>query len=189
MLYVSVAIKVEVQSRQYILHLEKTQLKVARGEYVEMALSFMLPSYLSGVPCADNEYLEIRDGYNQSANLLGVFCGRYIKSLIRRSSGHHMWLRLSPSGRYLLFYPNYYEGRAANKTVPANLSEVAQTQFVLLNHSSSLWCPAEGGPAPRIVWRKNGAVVQNSTSVRLLINVTKEKGIPTTAARWTAMVR
>ena len=52
---------------------------------------------------------------------------------------------------------------------------VAETQFVLLNHSSSLWCPAEGGPAPRIVWRKNGAVVQNSTSVRLQINVTEEE--------------
>ena len=59
--------------------------------------------------------------------------------------------------------------------VPASLSEDAQTQFVLFNHSSSLWCPAEGGPAPRIVWRKNGAVVQNSTSVRLLINVTNEE--------------
>ena len=60
--------------------------------------------------------------------------------------------------------------------VPTNLRNVAKTQFVLLNHSSSLWCPAEGGPAPRIVWRKNGAVVQNSTSVRLQINVTEEEG-------------
>ena len=58
-----------------------------------------------------------------------------------------------------------------------NLKNVAKThQFVLLNHSSSLWCPAEGGPAPRIVWRKNDAVVQNSTSVRLQINVTEEEG-------------
>ncbi|XP_027049656.1 uncharacterized protein LOC113677101 [Pocillopora damicornis] len=170
-----VAIITKVRSKQYILYLEKTQPPVARGEYVEITLSFMLPSYFSGVPCADNEYLEIRDGYNQSANLLGVFCGRYIKSLIRRSSGHYMWLRFSSSGRYWLFYHNYYEGRAANKKVPAGLSQDAQTQFVLLNHSSSLWCPAEGGPAPRIVWRKNGAVVQNSTSVRLLINVTNEE--------------
>ena len=57
-----------------------------------------------------------------------------------------------------------------------NLKNVAKTQFILLNHLSSLWCPAEGGPAPRIVWRKNGAVVQNSTSVRLQINVTEEEG-------------
>lgn len=116
MLYISVAIITKVRSRQYILYLEKTQPQVIRGEYVEITLSFMLSSYFSGVPCADNEYLEICDGYNQSANLLGVFCGRYIKSLIRRSSGHYMWLRFSPSGRYWLFYHNYYEGRAANKT-------------------------------------------------------------------------
>ena len=50
-----------------------------------------------------------------------------------------------------------------------------KTQFVLLNHFSSLWCPARGGPAPRIVWRRNGVVVQNSTSVRLYINVTEEE--------------
>ena len=59
--------------------------------------------------------------------------------------------------------------------VSTNLTNVSETQFVLLNHSSSLWCPAEGGPAPRIVWRKNGALVQNSTSVRLQINVTEEE--------------
>ena len=59
--------------------------------------------------------------------------------------------------------------------VATNLRNVIKTQFVLLNHSSSLWCPARGGPAPRIVWRRNGVVVQNSTSVRLQINVTEEE--------------
>ena len=59
--------------------------------------------------------------------------------------------------------------------VPTDLENVAKTQFVLLNHLSSLWCPAKGGPAPRIVWRKNGTVVQNSTSVRLQIYVTEEE--------------
>ena len=59
--------------------------------------------------------------------------------------------------------------------VPTSLKEVAKTQFVLLNHSSSLWCPAEGGPAPRIVWRMNGTVVQNSTSVRLRIKVAEQE--------------
>ena len=72
--------------------------------------------------------------------------------------------------------------------VPTSLKEVAKTQFVLLNHSSSLWWPAEGGPAPRIVWRMNGTVVQNSTSVRLRIKVTEQKIIQTTVARWTNMV-
>ena len=59
--------------------------------------------------------------------------------------------------------------------VPTDLENVAKTQFVLLNYLSSLWCPAKGGPAPRIVWRKNGTVVQNSTSVRLQIYVTEEE--------------
>ena len=60
-------------------------------------------------------------------------------------------------------------------SVTPNLADVAQTQFVLFNHSSSLWCPAEGGPAPHIVWRKNGAVVQNSTSVRYPLTITEEE--------------
>ncbi|XP_022802650.1 uncharacterized protein LOC111340127 [Stylophora pistillata] len=59
--------------------------------------------------------------------------------------------------------------------VPTGLKEVAKTQFVLLNHSSSLWCPAEGGPAPCIVWRMNGTVVQNRTSVRLRIKVAEQE--------------
>ena len=157
------------------------------------------------VPCADEEYLEIRDGYNQSGNLLGVFCGRYVPRFKLRSSGQNMWLRFSPRRRYRL-WRRYYEGKALNATCkyswvlmfwftywligiiycgwyvllclcldPTNLKNVAKTQFVLLNHLSSLWCPAEGGPAPRIVWRKNDAVVQNSTSVRLQINVTEEE--------------
>ncbi|XP_022784671.1 relaxin receptor 1-like [Stylophora pistillata] len=57
----------------------------------------------------------------------------------------------------------------------ANLNDAAQIQFVLVNHSSSLWCPAEGGPALRIVWRKNDAVVQNSTCVRYRLNITEEE--------------
>ena len=43
---------------------------------------------------------------------------------------------------------------------------VPKTQTVILNRTSNLWCPVEGAPAPYIVWRKNGIVVQNSTSVR-----------------------
>ena len=58
--------------------------------------------------------------------------------------------------------------------VKPNLDKVAETQFVLLNHSSSLWCPAQGAPAPVIVWRKNGTVVQNSTSVQYKLNITGE---------------
>ena len=59
--------------------------------------------------------------------------------------------------------------------VLANLNDVAQIQFVLVNHSSSLRCPAEDGSAQHIVWRKNGAVVQNSTSVTYRLNITEEE--------------
>ena len=55
-----------------------------------------------------------------------------------------------------------------------NLDKVAETQFILLNHSSSLWCPAQGAPAPVIVWRKNGIVARNSTSVLYQLNITGE---------------
>ena len=44
-----------------------------------MELNFSLETS-HGTPCIDDMYLEVRDGYNKSANLLGVFCGR--KSLL-----------------------------------------------------------------------------------------------------------
>jgi len=53
------------------------------------------------------------------------------------------------------------------------LAQVETKQFVLYNQTSFLWCLAEGAPAPDIVWRKNGLVVQNSTSVRYSIGVVK----------------
>ena len=58
--------------------------------------------------------------------------------------------------------------------VEPNLDKVAGTQFVLFNQTSSLWCPAQGAPAPFIVWRKNGSVVQNSTSVEYQLTITEE---------------
>ena len=58
--------------------------------------------------------------------------------------------------------------------VEPNLDKVAKTQFVLFNQTSSLWCPAQGAPAPFIVWRKNGRVVQNSTSVKYQLTITEE---------------
>ena len=53
------------------------------------------------------------------------------------------------------------------------LAKVATEQFVLYNRTSFLWCLAEGAPAPIIVWRKNGLVVQNSTSVRYSMGIVK----------------
>ena len=54
--------------------------------------------------------------------------------------------------------------------------QVPKTQTVFSNRTSDLWCPVEGAPAPYIVWRKNGVVVQNSTSVRYQL-VAAEKNV------------
>ena len=56
------------------------------------------------------------------------------------------------------------------------MTQVPKTQTVILNRTSNLWCPVEGAPAPYIVWRKNGVVVQNSTSVRYQL-VAAEKNV------------
>ena len=53
------------------------------------------------------------------------------------------------------------------------LSKVETKQVVLHNQTSFLWCLAEGAPAPVIAWRKNGLVVQNSTSVRYSMGIVK----------------
>ena len=115
MFFVIVTIIAEVYSRQRIPYFDTTQrLQVEKGQYVEIELGFYLPYDLPGAPCADEEYLEIRDGYNQSGNLLGVFCGRYVRRFKLRSSGQNMWLRFSPHHRYRLRYFRYYEGKALN---------------------------------------------------------------------------
>ena len=38
-------------------------------------------------------YIEIRDGLNQSANLLGILCEASTKKHVFRSSGHNMCLK------------------------------------------------------------------------------------------------
>ena len=53
------------------------------------------------------------------------------------------------------------------------LVQVVTKHFALYNQTSFLWCLAEGAPAPIIVWRKNGLVVQNSTSVRYSMGIVK----------------
>ena len=63
-------------------------LQAPKGHYVE--LNFSLETS-HGTPCIDDMYLEVRDGYNKSANLLGVFCGRDISGIVR-SSGQSLWL-------------------------------------------------------------------------------------------------
>ena len=115
MFFVTVAIIAEVYSR-YIPDFDTThRLQVEKGQYVEIELGLRLNPALPGAPCADEEYLEIRDGYNQSGNLLGVFCGRYVRINLR-SSGQNMWLRFSSNHRYQMrrWGHRYYEGKALN---------------------------------------------------------------------------
>ena len=115
MLFVIVAIITEVYLRQYIPNFDTTQLlQVKKGQYVEIRFSMRRYGDPPGVPCADEEYLEIRDGQNQSANLLGVFCGWRVSNVIRRSSGHNMWLKFSPQRSYWLYAS--YRGKAQNET-------------------------------------------------------------------------
>ena len=115
MFFVTVAIIAEVYSRQRIPNFDTThRLQVEKGQYVEIELGLRLNSALPGAPCADEEYLEIRDGYNQSGNLLGVFCGRYIRDVTVRSSGHNVWLRFSPHLRHRQW--SSYGGKALNAT-------------------------------------------------------------------------
>ena len=117
MFFVIVTIIAEVYSRQRIPDFDTTQrLQVEKGKYVEIELGFYLPLGSPGAPCADEEYLEIRDGYNQSGNLLGVFCGRYVPHFTLRSNGQNTWLRFSSNHRYRLFHPRYYEGKALSAT-------------------------------------------------------------------------
>ena len=115
MFFVTVAIIAGAYSR-YIPDFDTThRLHVEKGQYVEIELGLELEYDSPGAPCADEEYLEIRDGYNQSGNLLGVFCGRDVPRFKLRSSGQNMWLRFSPRRRYWL-WPKYYEGKALNAT-------------------------------------------------------------------------
>ena len=84
-------------------------LQAPKGHYVELNLT-MESSYLT--PCIDDEYIEVRDGYNKSANLLGVFCGGNI-SVIVRSSGQNLWVRKSD----LFDDFGWFRGSYTNKTL------------------------------------------------------------------------
>ncbi|PFX14080.1 hypothetical protein AWC38_SpisGene21794 [Stylophora pistillata] len=146
-------------------------LSVPQGQYVK--LNFTMRSHYP-LPCVWKEYLEIRDGNNQSANVLGVFCGEYKTGLVR-SSGRYMSLRFFPHKLYN--FTAYYTSRYFNETVLPTMNQVLRTQFVFLNKTSSLWCPVKGAPAPYIIWRKKGVAVQNSTSIRFQLKITSDNNV------------
>ena len=85
-------------------------LQAPKGHYVE--LNFTMQS-LYPTPCIYDKYLEVRDGYNKSANLLGEFCGRNI-SVIMRSGGQNLWIRKSD---HFDDDFNWFRGSYTNKTL------------------------------------------------------------------------
>ena len=56
-----------------------------------MTISFLVDHGI--FPCLLGTYFEIRDGLNQSANLLGILCEGFTKERVFRSSGHNMYLK------------------------------------------------------------------------------------------------
>ena len=88
----------------------KKFLSVPRGNYVE--LNFTIRSKIPGL-CIWGLNLEIRDGSNQSTNLLGEFCGDYGTGVVR-SSGRYMWLKFIRADLY--DFDVFYTARSINET-------------------------------------------------------------------------
>ena len=104
----AVALIMEVRLQRVVPSFRSSKLLQApKGHYVE--LNFSLETS-HATPCIDDMYLEVRDGYNKSANLLGVFCGGNI-SVVMRSSGQNLWIRKS------VHYIGRLRGSYANKTL------------------------------------------------------------------------
>ena len=107
----AVALIVEVRPQRVVPSFHATQLLQApKGHYVE--LSFTLKTS-NPTPCIDDMYLEVRDGYNKSSSILGVFCGRNISGVVR-SSGQSLWLRKSDTFNYR--FSGSYSNKTANAT-------------------------------------------------------------------------
>ena len=89
----------------------KKFISVPRGHYVE--LNFTIRSCFPET-CLWGFNLEIRDGSNQSTNLLGEFCGDYGTGVVR-SSGRYMWLKFIRTNFYN-YISIFYIARSINET-------------------------------------------------------------------------
>ena len=78
-----------------------------------MELNFTIRSYFPET-CLWGFNLEIRDGSNQSTNLLGEFCGDYGTGVVR-SSGRCMWLKFIQTNFYN-YISIFYIARSINET-------------------------------------------------------------------------
>lgn len=100
----------EVYTQKPVLLSSTELLEVPKGNYIEMHFNMFTSVPL---PCLHDTYLEVRDGHNQSANLLAIFCGNHVTGFVR-SSGHYMWLKLSSERRRYEFERSYL-GKAINE--------------------------------------------------------------------------
>ena len=142
----AVALVVEVRLQRVIPSFHSTQLLQApKGHYVE--LNFTLKTS-HAYPCIDDLYLEVRDGYNESSNLLGVFCGRNISGIVR-SSGQNLWLRKSDIFNHQWFRNNF-SGSYSNKTANTT-GEYWLTEF-LISH----WKTMHILRVLHFWWKENG---------------------------------
>ena len=101
-----------------------------------MELKFTMYSYLSFPrPCLRDNYLEIRDGNNRSANVLGVFCGDH-KTTVVRSSGRYLWLGFFPDNRNYLSAE--YSEKSFNQTGTIFLAKLTTVKALGQNLSIQL---------------------------------------------------
>ena len=120
-IFFTVTIIAEVYSQQPISSFDSSKLlQVPKGHYVEINFTMETDHPF---PCIDDMYLEVRDGYNQSANLLGVFCGRNIAGILR-SSGRNMWLSRKGEGFFDYVFKGSYSDKTDNITGKYCLDEI-----------------------------------------------------------------
>ena len=142
----AVALIVEVRPQGVVPSFHATQLLQApKGHYVE--LNFTLKTSYP-TPCIDDMYLEVRDGNNESSNLLGVFCGSNISGIVR-SSGQNLWLRKSDKFNHPLLH-NIFSGSYSNKTANTT-GEYWLTEF-LISH----WKTVHILRVLHFWWKENG---------------------------------
>ena len=109
-------------------------LSAPKGHYVE--LNFTMYSYWSiPLPCLRDNYLEIRDGNNRSANVLGVFC-RDHETAVVRSSGRYLWLSFFPDNRHDLSAE--YSEKSFNQTGTIFLAKLTTVKALGQNLSIQL---------------------------------------------------
>ena len=87
-------------------------LSAPKGHYVELKFTISSNRW-NPRPCLQDNYLEIRDGNNRSANVLGVFCGDH-KNAVVRSSGQYLWFSFFPYWRHDL--STEYSEKSFNQT-------------------------------------------------------------------------